>query len=178
MRLRTSLKPLLAVLLAAIASASLAQTTTSPPPPACESSAHRAFDFWVGEWEVTGGPKLDQVVGHNTIERAASGCALYEHWRNSTGQDGRSLNVYEPASKQWTQFWIGADGVTLRLNGGIDGADMLMHGSLATAKGTQQQRIRWSPQADGSVVQRWETSDDDGTSWQISFVGIYRRSTH
>ena len=28
------------------------------PPPACETPEHRQFDFWLGEWEVTGGPKL------------------------------------------------------------------------------------------------------------------------
>jgi hypothetical protein len=41
--------------------------------------------------------------------------------------------------------------------------------------GTQLQRIRWTPQADGSVIQQWDTSDDDGRSWTTSFRGVYRR---
>jgi hypothetical protein len=41
---------------------------------------------------------------------------------------------------------------------------------------TQRQRVRWTPNKDGSVEQKWETSDDGGASWQVSFLGIYRRS--
>jgi len=40
---------------------------------------------------------------------------------------------------------------------------------------TQLQRITWIPNADGSVTQHWEISDDKGVSWQTSFLGIYRR---
>ena len=39
----------------------------------------------------------------------------------------------------------------------------------------QWQRIRWTPQDDGSVQQHWQTSDDAGETWQTSFLGIYRR---
>lgn len=148
-----------------------------PPPPACEAPEHRQFDFWLGEWEVTGGPKLDTIVGRNAIVRVASGCALREHWINSGGRDGHSLNVYDRDTKRWTQFWIGSDGVVLRLEGGLrdDGA-MAMEGVLPDGQGgLQRQRIVWTPRDDGSVEQRWDTSDDDGAHWQLSFLGIYRR---
>lgn len=153
-----------------------ATTAQIPTSPACAAAEFRQFDFWLGDWEVYGGPKLDTVVGHNRIARAASGCALVEHWVNSNGRDGRSLNVYEPARKQWSQFWIGSDGIVLRLSGGMNEGAMEMRGELANDKGgVQLQRIRWTPRADGSVEQRWDTSDDAGQSWQTSFVGIYRR---
>jgi hypothetical protein len=101
---------------------------------------------------------------------------LAEHWLNSAGRDGHSLNVYEPARRQWTQFWIGSDGVVLRLSGGLEDGVMVLRGELPTAAGgVQQQRIRWTPRADGSVEQQWETSDDDGASWQTSFIGRYRK---
>jgi hypothetical protein len=148
------------------------------PPPACEAPEHHQFDFWLGTWEVLGGPGLDRVVGHNTITRVATGCGLHEHWVNLAGRDGHSLNVYERDARRWTQFWIGGDGVVLRLQGGLrtDGA-MAMEGTLPAANGgTQRQRIVWAPRADGSVEQRWDTSDDDGTTWQNAFVGIYRRT--
>jgi hypothetical protein len=44
----------------------------------------------------------------------------------------------------------------------------------ATGK-PQQQRITWTPNADGTVRQFWDTSDDDGKTWVVSFDGIYRR---
>jgi len=25
------------------------------------------------------------------------------------------------------------------------------------------------------VTQQWDTSDDDGRTWQVSFLGVYRR---
>jgi hypothetical protein len=171
-------RPLIALSLVLLSSSAAAQSAPpSPPPPACEAPEHRQFDFWLGEWEVTGGQKLDQIVGRNSITKVASGCALREHWINVGGRDGHSLNVYDRDSKRWTQFWIGSDGVIIRLEGGLreDGA-MAMDGVLPNGKGgVQKQRIAWTAKPDGSVVQKWETSDDDGASWQISFVGIYRR---
>ena len=147
-----------------------------PPPPSCAAPEFRQFDFWIGEWDVYGTPTQDKIVGHNRIERVSSGCALAEHWINSTGQDGHSLNVYDAGSRTWTQFWIGSDGVVLRLSGGMQGDAMEMRGELPNSTGgSQQQRIRWTPRHDGSVEQRWETSDDEGKTWQVSFVGIYRR---
>jgi hypothetical protein len=164
-----------AAAIACLTGSALAQTP--PAPPACNAPVHRQFDFWVGEWEVTGGPKLDALVGHSSIARVADGCALSEHWINSKGQDGRSLNAYDGVAKQWTQFWVGFDGVILRLVGGIDDGAMLMQGELPGANGgVQKQRIRWTPGDDGSVEQKWETSDDDGKTWQVSFIGIYRRA--
>lgn len=156
-----------------------APATPPPPPPACEAPAYRQFDFWLGAWEVTGGPKLDTVVGHSLIAAVSTGCALREDWTAASGRDGHSLNVYDAATQRWTQFWIGSDGVLLRLEGGLraDGA-MAMEGTLPKpGGGTQRQRIVWTPRADGSVEQRWDTSDDAGASWQVAFVGLYRRAT-
>lgn len=168
----STLRPLFIAAICCVAPA-LAQPL---PPPACETPEYRQFDFWLGEWEVTGGPQLDRIVGHNTITRVASGCALREHWMNAGGSDGHSLNVYDREAQRWTQFWIGSDGVVLRLSGGLreDGA-MAMEGTLPDGKGgAQRQRIVWTPKPDGSVVQQWDTSDD-GSRWQTSFVGVYRR---
>ncbi|NOT88086.1 MAG: DUF1579 family protein [Lysobacter sp.] len=147
------------------------------PPPACEAPEYRQFDFWLGAWEVDDGLQNGRVAGQNTITRVASGCALREHWVNAGGKDGHSLNAYDREAQRWTQFWIGSDGVVLRLSGGLrdDGA-MAMEGTLPDGKGgAQRQRIVWTPNADGSVVQRWDTSDDDGGSWRNAFVGVYRR---
>ena len=39
---------------------------------------------------------------------------------------------------------------------------------------SQRERITWTPNADGSVRQHWETSTDDGKTWKTSFDGLYR----
>lgn len=152
----------------------------NPAIAACDAPEHRQFDFWIGEWDVVGGvgsPMEGKRQGHNTIARAAAGCALTEHWRGASGLEGHSLNAWDATASRWRQFWVGGDGLVLRLEGGLQDRSMLMHGELPTAGGKRQrQRIRWTPQPDGSVVQRWDTSDDDGASWQASFVGHYRRA--
>jgi hypothetical protein len=148
---------------------------------ACDAPEFRQFDFWIGDWEVVGGPGSPaegQVQGHNRIEKVAAGCALSEHWRGAKGLDGRSLNAWDAQARRWRQFWIGGDGVLLQLEGGLQGKDMVLEGELRGASGgVQRQRIRWTPHEDGRVTQRWEASDDGGATWNVRFLGIYRPRT-
>lgn len=149
----------------------------TPPAPTCTDPAYRDFDFWLGEWIVHGGPGGDQLQGRNRILRSDNGCWLSEHWTSATGRKGTSLNAWDAGHGVWRQFWVGADGVVLRLQGGRRDGAMVMEGVLPRAGGgAQQQRITWTPADDGSVSQRWETSDDAGDSWQVAFLGVYRRA--
>lgn len=147
---------------------------------ACDAPEYRQFDFWLGDWDVVAppdAPDAGTLKGRNTIERVADGCALAEHWRGASGLDGRSLNGWDAVHGVWRQFWIGGDGVVLQLAGGLRDGSMVMSGTLPGRDGAQQQqRIRWTPNPDGSVEQRWDTSDDDGATWNASFVGLYRKS--
>ncbi|HWS40849.1 MAG TPA: hypothetical protein VN247_06130 [Arenimonas sp.] len=164
------------ILLSAVMGMTSLSAQTQNPPPACDTSEYRQFDFWLGEWDVDGGQDGKTPVGKSTITRVAKGCALHENWRSAGGGDGQSLNVFDATAKQWTQFWIGADGVILRLSGGLINGAMVLDGSLPMPSGkTQLQRITWAKMEDGRVSQRWETSDDAGNSWQISFIGYYKR---
>ena len=159
--------------LTALWAAILASTPALPP--ACDEVEHHQFDFWIGSWEVrsSDGSKL---LGHNRIVREAGGCALHEHWRGASGLSGMSLNAWDGQRKRWTQFWVGGDGLILRLEGALADGAMVMRGELPTASGgLQQQRITWTPREDKRVEQRWETSDDGGTTWVVSFLGVYAR---
>jgi len=152
------------------------QAAPAPAPMRCEGAEHRQFDFWLGEWDVYGGPLGDQLVGTNRIERGDNGCWLVEHWRGASGNHGTSTNAWDAQFRVWRQFWVGGDGVVLRLEGGRQGEAMVLGGELPDPKGgVQRQSIAWTPQPDGSVVQQWDTSDDGGATWQTSFRGIYRR---
>lgn len=162
--------------MAACASAACAQAPAATPASACGSEPHRQFDFWLGEWSVHGGPSGDQLQGRNTIERSANGCWLTEHWRSAKGSDGVSLNAWDAQHGVWRQFWVGADGVVLRLEGGLQDGAMVMAGELPGTGGTiQKQKISWTPHTDGRVTQHWQISDDGGETWQTSFLGVYRR---
>jgi hypothetical protein len=142
----------------------------------CTGPEHRQFDFWLGEWEVLGGPGGTHHLGDNRIERSDNGCWLVERWHGASGIHGTSTNAWDAQYRVWRQFWVGADGVVLRLEGGLQDGAMVMAGELPNPQGgTQLQRISWTPQPDGSVVQQWDTSDDGGRTWNTSFRGHYRR---
>ncbi len=51
-------RAVLVLLALAVATAAFAQSR----PPACTSAEHRQFDFWIGDWEVTGAQ--GKVVGN------------------------------------------------------------------------------------------------------------------
>jgi len=81
-----------------------ASAQTTPPPLPSES---RQFDFWIGEWEVT--TPDGKPAGSSRIERIANGAGLLENWTGypaPTGGNGKSLNAYNQAKKQWQQFWV------------------------------------------------------------------------
>lgn len=145
-----------------------------PSAPACAAAQARQFDFWIGDWEVRSA--RGALLGHNRIARGGNGCWLHEHWRSARGHHGTSLNAWDAQAGRWRQFWVGADGMVLRLEGGLRDGAMEMEGALPGERGPQRQRIRWAPQADGSVTQRWDVSDDDGASWRTVFIGVYRRT--
>ena len=143
---------------------------------ACAEGPHRDFDYWIGQWQVYTG---DQLVGTNNIQIIENGCGLSEQWTSARGGSGVSYNAYDPADKQWHQFWVSAQGYVLRLRGGLDEqGNMVMVGELPNPEtgAMDRQRITWSKNSDGSVRQLWEASSDQGHTWKVSFDGEYRKS--
>jgi hypothetical protein len=134
----------------------------------------RDFDFWVGQWDVLG--PQGRHVGTNSVTELLDGKAVAEHWHGAGGVEGHSLNAYDASAGRWHQTWVDSSGGVLLLNGGLVDGAMVLEGVVTPGPGGpgQRQRITWSPEQDG-VRQHWETSDDDGTSWQTAFDGHYRR---
>ncbi|HVU18069.1 MAG TPA: hypothetical protein VHD32_14170 [Candidatus Didemnitutus sp.] len=144
----------------------------APPRPVPPSEAHQ-FDFWLGEWSVT---EAGKPAGSSRIQSIAGGNALLENWEDVDGGSGKSLNTYNAKRKQWQQFWVDSSGGVLELSGGIVGRSMVLSNETTGRDGRPlRNRITWTPNDDGSVRQLWETSRDDGRTWQTSFDGLYRR---
>ena len=144
----------------------LAAPQTAPP---CASPEHRQFDFWIGEWEVT---RPDgKFAGHNRITPILGGCALREEWTGAGGNQGTSLNAWDPDARRWRQTWVDQGGTVLLLAGGIDGGKMV----LQSGDGASRQRITWTPMGDGRVRQLWDSSSDGGKTWKVEFDGIYAK---
>ncbi len=160
---------LIAVL--AITGAAAAQT----PPPACSDEKSHDFDFWIGEWDVYSG---DQLAGTNSIRPILDGCVLQETWAGATGAAGSSFNFYNPATKQWQQFWVWRNGTTLEVAGGHADGKMHLTGTSKDPQGNDvQHRITWYDNENGTVRQHWEASRDGGKTWTTAFDGLYKRRT-
>jgi len=152
----------------------LAVVTVAPAIAAsCEAPAHRAFDFWLGEWEVR--TPDGKLAGNNRIEREYEGCVLHEHYTTGRGYSGESLNIYDATRKVWHQSWVDTDGTLLILEGGLHDGKMVLEGQTAnTDTQPTKHRITWSSNPDGSVRQLWESTDAKG-QWAVAFDGKYTR---
>lgn len=173
-----------AALIAACAMPAYAQDsgeTEGPPPapitPPCQTDEHRAFDFWIGTWDVTPAGR-DAPTATNKITLEHGGCMLREDY--VTGQyTGGSMSFYDPRRKIWHQTWMGADGSPLYIEGGPDENGTMVLGSKDVDDGRPEgtySRVTWAPNEDGSVVrQHWEATQDDGATWRTIFDGTYVR---
>ena len=104
---------------------------------------------------------------------------LHERYTTGSGYSGESLNTYDTGRRQWHQTWVDSGGTLLVLAGGLVDRSMVMSGvtrSPTDPTGTVQQRITWTPSADGSVRQLWESSTDGGKTWTVVFDGRYVRA--
>jgi hypothetical protein len=133
---------------------------------------YRAFDFWIGEWDVYKNG-TETVVGHNKIESILGGKAIRETYYSSKSKyEGTSLNKFNPNSQKWEQFWVDNAGLTLHIKGGLVDGKMVLSSEEKTKEGFIENRITWTPNEDGTVRQMWETRTDKQKEWQLSFDGI------
>lgn len=157
--------------LAALALCLAAVVQAQPAP--CNSGHHRDFDFWLGTWEVRG--PAGKLAGTNRIEREYGGCVVHERYETGRGYSGESLNIYDAQRQVWHQTWVDSAGALLLLEGGIAGGSMVLSGAGVGKDGQAvKHRITWTPNADGSVRQLWESTDAAG-AWTVAFDGKYTR---
>jgi hypothetical protein len=139
----------------------------------CDTDAYRAFDFWLGDWQVhTANGKL---AGNNQISVEYDGCVVHERYTTGRGYSGESLNIYDSHRQVWHQTWVDTAGTLLLLEGNLQDGSMVLEGNTAAADGLiTHHRITWTPNADGSVRQLWESTDKQG-QWTVAFDGLYTR---
>ena len=142
--------------------------------PPCSSERFRAFDFWVGEWDVF--TPDGQKAGENVITIEENGCLLLERWTSAQGGTGQSYNYVDLATGKWRQVWVSA-GAVIDYEGGLDedGA-MALEGEIAYPNGTTAPFTGvWTLQDDGSVRQHFRQYNAETDEWADWFIGIYRK---
>lgn len=88
-----------------------AQAPASPGP--CPEPEARAFDFWIGEWDVRNRHRrpnsddpawVDTGLATNRVYAVLEGCAIVEHWRGTvSGREliGFSVRAWNPRMREW-----------------------------------------------------------------------------
>lgn len=145
-----------------------------PPPPPCQEEIYRAFDFWLGTWDVT--TPSGQTAGVNVISERENGCLILEEWTSAGGGTGQSYNFYDPGMKKWRQIWV-SGGATIDYAGGLnDAGEMILEGEISNRNGsTAPFRGTWTLQDDGTVKQHFQQYNPETEEWADWFIGIYAK---
>jgi hypothetical protein len=146
---------------------------TLPLSASCLSAKHHQFDFLVGNWVVR--DRSGRVLGTDSVSKEHGG-SLIELWREAvSGREGLGVISYRPENDAWHQDLMIHIDFVLPVDGGMDCASMVMTGKEYPGRGvTRIHRLRWTPTSDG-LEQLWQTSIDDGQSWQVHFEGVFQR---
>lgn len=142
----------------------------------CEyDDSFRAFDFWIGDWDVH--VASGQLAGHNLVTSEQRGCYLAESWTSATGGTGSSINYLDEAAGEWVQIWNDSGGNQIHIRGGLTDEGMLLVGKIhyVATDSTLPFRGLWTPLEDGRVRQFFEQSNDGGETWVPWFEGFYSR---
>ena len=150
----------------------------APPAPSfpCEElEEFRAFDFWVGSWDVHLADGT--FAGSNVIAQEQRGCVLVEKWTGAQGSTGMSNNYFDAIKGEWVQVWHAASGYQIDIRGGLTSEGMLLTGHIHYISNEQTLPFRglWTALPDGRVRQYFEVSQDDGKTWTAWFEGFYTR---
>lgn len=162
--------PMLATLLVMAASDGRAGPAAAA---SCTDAAHRAFDFWLGDWDVFDGTGPTPVARVG-VTRILGGCAVHEDYRDTTGHRGRSLSIYDASRGVWHQTWVTNRGELLVIEGQFHDGLMELTGADRTQDG-KERRVRGTWQAvDGGVREVAARSTDGGQSWTPWFDLLFK----
>ncbi|MDP3802313.1 hypothetical protein [Brevundimonas sp.] len=162
--------------------AALLQTASAqpaPPPVDCADADHSAFAFWIGDWDVSA-TGSDTVVARSTISSTAGGCAIEEDYLQTVGPGGVAATYHGVSFSTfdarrggvWRQFYMDSGGAVTVFEGGPRDGAMVLE---APGRPGSIQRMTVSPEADGTVRQRGESSTDGGATWTSGYDFTYRR---
>ena len=165
----------LPVVIGAVVPTAAASASQALDAGACDTEPYHQLDFWVGSWDVRLAD--GRQVGTNVIEKALDGCAIFEHWRDVGGAEGKSLFYYHRVQKRWKQIWV-TDSGPVKEKEMVEAppGSVRFQGALPLAEGGSiLDRTTLTPLPDGRVRQLIEQSSDGGTAWRTGFEGYYRK---
>lgn len=140
------------------------------------------FDFWLGEWELTWeNEDGTTAAGSNTIEQILGGHVIRESFKALTGDmagfTGESYSVYNAGTGEWKQTWVDNQGAYLDFTGEFSGNRRIFKRTAVSPEGDEfLQRMVFYDISEQSLTWDWETSHDDGETWQLKWRIHYQRT--
>jgi hypothetical protein len=146
--------------------------------PCASEPNFRAFDFWIGEWDVqpTGVARAPIGQGATSIvERQLDGCVIQENWLPPGGNGaGKSFNIFNTVTRQWEQYYVDTRGTITHYTGTFHDDGNLYY--EATQFGSSNRiRMTFFNQGPNQVRQLGHLSIDGGKTWTVSFDLTYVR---
>ena len=137
------------------------------------------FDFTLGSWEVnatgprgsSGGPKL-----RSSIVKQIDQCLIEEHLSGRAGYQAIIFTAVRRRLGQWVKTLVDNRGTSVFLIGGEVNGQMVLTGTVPSTGGTSKDvRVTWVQSGSDRFEQRWETTTDEGATWERLLVATYRR---
>jgi len=144
----------------------------------CEDTEFRAFDFWLGDWDVVSAA-TGVHQGSSHVAREMGGCVIWENWTSAGGPYfGKSYNTWNVNLKRWEQYWVDNAAGVIFFHGGIkDGAmDYWTDDVPQTTGGTLLRHLQFFNLGPDKVRQFSQGSNDGGKTWHVEYDLIYARS--
>jgi tetratricopeptide (TPR) repeat protein len=136
---------------------------------------YRAFDFWVGDWEVRPTGQPDAKPQHSSIQRILGGCVIFENYTYEGGvYEGKGFNIFDANSGKWHQTYVDSQGTSHEWDGEVrDGIMYYVGANLNTDGGRSWDKITYFKLDNGHVRHLSQRSKDGGKTWDTYFDGDY-----
>lgn len=146
--------------------------------PCLHDERYKAFDFWLGTWEVRPNGQPSAPAARNVITKTHDGCVLLESW-SAPASTGQSFNVFDRTRGKWFQTWVDNSGGLHEYSGALRDGNMVFEGEMPAPRpgtGRVHTRLTFFPRPDGSVRQFSERTTDSRKTWQVNYDLIYTHS--
>ncbi len=152
-----------------------------PPPAPCEGLEYRQLDFWVGTWDLawTDPETKRKHKGTNIVSKTLDGCVIEERFSGGAFEPlrGHSLSNYHRNKGEWRQLWVDNQGGYLPFAGGPVGERFILELRRFTDTDPYR-RMVWENIEEDSLDWRWQTSGDEGATWDDLWHIAYERRSN
>lgn len=157
------------------------QSNQTPPQNPCTLPEQKQLEFWVGEWDLTWPGQTSGQTGHgtNNIKRIMDGCVVQENF-SAMAQPlrGTSVSMFDIATRKWKQTWVDNQGSYLDFTGEFKDGQMILSREATGPNGAKSlQRMVYKNISANEFDWSWESSKDDGKTWQVQWPIHYKRKS-